>query len=256
MKPLITSLANEKVKMWRKLHKRKGRNENQAFLVEGLHLVEEAWKSDQEILEIIVEETVSLPTWAENFPVVRVSRKVFAHISQTQAPQGIAAVIKIKREIKRKGNYFVLIDAIQDPGNLGTIIRTADAVGMDAVVLGKGTVDLYNDKVVRATQGSLFHIPVYETDLLTEVEQLKSEGVAIWVTALEAAEYYQETTVPEKVALIFGNEGSGVSEELLSASDKRVKIPIYGQAESLNVSVAAGILMYHVKNETCKLRSN
>lgn len=244
---MITSLSNEKVKAWRKLHKRKGRKEMQCFLVEGMHLVEEAWRSSESILEIIAEENKELPDWCENFHVERVTKQVFDHISQTTTPQGIAAIIKIKPKKPVTGRFMVLIDRIQDPGNLGTIIRTADAAGMDGIILGKGTVDLYNDKVVRATQGSLFHIPIFEADLFEEISRLKEENYEIWATSLEDATYYHNIEIPNKVALILGNEGSGVSQELMEKADKRVKIPIYGQAESLNVSIAAGILMYQLR---------
>lgn len=247
MKTLITSLTNGKVKAWRKLHKRKGRKEQQMFLVEGSHLVEEAWKSGQEIVEIIVEESVPLPAWSNDLPVERVSKQVFEHISQTTTPQGIAAVIMMQPHRSVTGNQLVMLDAIQDPGNLGTIIRTADAAGMDAVILGKGTVDLYNDKVIRSTQGSLFHIPVFEADLTEEISSLKGRGYEIWATALEDARYYQEMKTPDKIGLVLGNEGAGVQQELLKQADERVKIPIYGKAESLNVSIAAGILMYRLK---------
>nr|WP_310739764.1 RNA methyltransferase [Oceanobacillus alkalisoli] len=247
MKTLITSLTNGKVKAWRKLHKRKGRKEQQMFLIEGSHLVEEAWKSGQKIVEIIAEENVSIPAWSANLPVERVSNQVFTHISQTTTPQGVAAIIKMQPVTVITGNQLVMLDAIQDPGNLGTIIRTADAAGIDAVILGEGTVDLYNDKVIRATQGSLFHIPVYEADLKEEIPSLRERGYEIWATALEDATYYHEVKTPEKVGLILGNEGAGVQRDLLQQADKRVKIPIYGKAESLNVSIAAGILMYHLK---------
>lgn len=244
---MITSLTNEKVKTWRKLHKRKGRNENNAFLVEGLHLVEEAWKSGASITEIIAVESVELPDWIDNLPIERVSKQVFDHISQTATPQGIAAVIKIQTTERILGNQLIITDAIQDPGNLGTIIRTADAAGMDAVILGKGTVDLYNDKVVRATQGSLFHLPIYEADLDEELAVLQGKGYEIWATALQGASYFHEVETPDKVAVILGNEGAGVEQRFIDKADKRIKIPIYGKAESLNVSVAAGILMYHLK---------
>lgn len=247
MKTLITSLTNEKVKAWKKLHKRKDRQKKKAFLVEGMHLLKEAWMSNQEIITVIVDETTRIPDWAKRIPVERVSKEVFSHISQTETPQGIAAVIQMNQASLVGGNQMVLIDAIQDPGNLGTIIRTADAAGLDAVVLGKGTVDLYNDKVIRATQGSLFHIPIYEADLSQEIPQLKKNGFDIWATALEDAAYYHEVKIPEKVAVVLGNEGSGVQEDFIEQATMRIKIPIYGKAESLNVSIAAGILMYKLK---------
>lgn len=247
MNSLITSVNNEKVKSWCKLHRRKGRREQQAFLIEGIHLIEEAWKSGAKLIEIIAEESFALPDWSKGYPVEPVSRKVFQKISQTENPQGAAAVVALEDIEEAEGTNFILIDAVQDPGNLGTIIRTADAAGMDAVVLGKGTVDLYNDKVIRATQGSIFHIPVYEADLLEEVNKLKDKGFTIWATALEDAEEFSKLAAHEKTAVILGNEGAGVNEQLLKQADYKVTIPIYGKAESLNVSIAAGILMYHLK---------
>lgn len=248
MNILITSIKNEKVKAWKKLHKRKGRNNAQAFLIEGLHLVEEAWKNEEKILELIVEESIDVPGWTEDYPSVAVSKQVFQEISQTSTPQGIAAVIAMSEKKQATGKNILLIDSVQDPGNLGTIIRTADAAGIDAIVLGDGTVDLYNDKVIRSTQGSLFQIPIYEANLTDEISKLKDMGFEIWATALDGAKRYHDLPIPEKVALILGNEGAGVNEEFIQAADERVTIPIYGKAESLNVAIAAGILMYHLQS--------
>src|SRR5690625_1891927 len=160
---MITSVQNNKVKTWRKLHKRKERMNTKTFLVEGYHLIEEAWKSDWDIHEIIIEQGSEVPEWCGNFPIIEVSDAVFSHIAQTKTPQGIAAVIEMKQSTVITGNYVLLIDAIQDPGNLGTIIRTADAAGFDAVCMGEGTGARYNDKVIRATQGSLCHIQSIRT---------------------------------------------------------------------------------------------
>ncbi|MBP1968847.1 TrmH family RNA methyltransferase [Virgibacillus natechei] len=246
-KNMITSVKNNKVKAWRKLHKRKERTDSGTFLIEGLHLLEEAKDSDWTILEIIVQDTIELPDWSTEFSIEVVSDHVFQHISQTKTPQGIAAVVGIHFPDKWTGNHMLLIDSVQDPGNLGTIIRTADASGFSGIVLGNETVDLYNDKVIRSTQGSIFHIPIYQANLQEEIVQLKKNGFNVWATALMNARSYNEVEVSEKVALIVGNEGAGVQSELLQLADTIVNIPIYGKAESLNVSVAAGILMYHVK---------
>ena len=128
------------------------------------------------------------------------------------------------------------------------MIRTADAAGFDAVLVGKGSVDLFNDKVLRATQGSIFHdMKVVDGTLEEEMPRLKSNGFSIWGTALEGAEIYKELKVPERVALLVGNEGNGVREALLAEATEKVSIPMYGKAESLNVAVAAGILMYALK---------
>lgn len=240
-------MKNEKVKQWKKLHKRKERENTSTFLVEGFHLLEEAKKSDWNIVEIILQEGTELPWWCRNINHTAVSFQVFDHITQTKTPQGIAAVIEMKKDEKQIDNPMLLIDSIQDPGNLGTIIRTADAAGFGGIILGDGTVDLFNDKVIRATQGSLFHLPIIQKKLQTAISELKADGFSIWATALDGATYYQEVPLDEKIALVLGNEGAGVSEEIISKADKIVKIPIYGLAESLNVSVAAGILMYYVK---------
>lgn len=244
---MITSVKNEKVKAWKKLYKRKERNNSKTFLIEGFHLLEEAFKSNWEIQEIVIEENVKLPNWATAYPVEYVNENVFAHISQTETPQGILAVVKMKEDKGHKGNAVLVIDAIQDPGNLGTIIRTADAAGMSGIILGEGTVDLYNDKVIRATQGSIFHIPVYHGKLEEELLSLKQSGFTIWATALEQAVNYNDIVPKEKVAIILGNEGAGIQPQFIKMADQVVKIPIYGKAESLNVSIAAGILMYHLK---------
>lgn len=246
---MITSIKNEKIKAWKKLHQRKYRTASGTFLIEGSHLIEEALSSSWEMKEIIVSEEVAVPDAAKHIPVTPVTRLVFKELSFTASPQGIMAVVQIKEEaINYEGKVIALLDAIQDPGNLGTIIRTADAAGVDGLILGKGCVDLFNDKVIRSTQGSVFHLPVVQGDLKEETMVLKQAGFQLWATALERAKNYQTRSIPEKTAIIFGNEGAGVSESLLDQADERVTIPILGQAESLNVSVAAGILLYYLKN--------
>lgn len=244
---MITSLQNAKVKRWMKLHKRKGRKQTGMFLTEGFHLIEEAYQSNWEIAEIILEEGLDCPDWCRHFPATIVSRNVLQHITMTETPQGIAALVKIRRPKEMIANTVLLIDSIQDPGNLGTMIRTADAAGFDMVVLGDGTVDLYNDKVIRATQGSLFHLPILHVNLLEKIPELQEKGFIVWASALKDAISYKETEICDKIALIVGNEGSGIREEIIKLADQSVKIPVYGQAESLNVSVAAGILMYAIK---------
>ncbi|WP_010532443.1 TrmH family RNA methyltransferase [Lentibacillus jeotgali] len=244
---MITSLQSEKVKEWAKLQRRKGRRQSGTFLAEGFHLVEEAYNSNWEIAEIIVEDGLDYSGWRDHFSAVTVSRKVLQHITRTETPQGIAAVVKMKEPKEFAGDTVLLIDSLQDPGNLGTIIRTADAAGFDMVLLGKGTVDLYNDKVIRATQGSLFHLPILQTNLLEKIPELKRNGFTVLASALTDAVSFKEMKADDKTALIVGNEGAGVQNELIESADQTVKIPIFGQAESLNVSVAAGILMYHLK---------
>lgn len=245
---MISSTQNNKVKEWKKLHSKKGRLKAKAFIVEGFHLIEEAYRTDQEIVELIIQEGVENPGWIQDENVYLVSEQVFKDLSQTEAPQGIAAVIKISGQSIPNDGPVLLVDAVQDPGNLGTMIRTADAAGFSKVVLGKGTVDLYNDKVIRSTQGSLFHISIEQAELLKEIPKLQKNGYSVWGTTLKRASNYAEIKAEEKTAIIVGNEGAGVAEDLLELADELVKIPIYGKAESLNVAIAAAILMYHVRS--------
>jgi RNA methyltransferase, TrmH family len=247
MKNLLTSVKNDKVKSWKKLHTRKEREKTGTFLIEGFHLIEEAINSKWEIDEIILQEGVELPNWSSDFKIVEVSENVFQHITQTKTPQGVAAVVRFKKMGNIVGEHVLLLDRVQDPGNLGTIIRTADAAGFDAVILGDGTVDVYNDKVIRSTQGSIFHIPILQDNLTKRIPELKMDGFHIWASALTNSKDYHTVKSNTKVALILGNEGSGIQTELLELADEIVMIPIYGKAESLNVSIAAGILMYHIK---------
>lgn len=246
---MITSTQNSQVKEWRKLHTKKYRVKTNTFLIEGYHLIEEALKSGWTIETIIVQQGIELPDWLAEHKYQLIDQQVFAAITQTEAPQGIAAVVRIKDSAETLGNYLLLLDQVQDPGNLGTMIRTADAAGFSQVVLGKGTVDLYNDKVIRASQGSIFHIPIIQADLLEFIPALQSQTYTVLASALENAVAYDRIEQLEKVALVMGNEGSGIAPEILQLADKCIKIPIYGQAESLNVSIAAGILMYQLRKQ-------
>lgn len=247
---MITSIKNNRVKQWKKLQTKKGRLQTETFLIEGPHLIEEAHKSGWQIKEMIVQEGVDVPFAPEHAPITSVSATVFQSVAQTETPQGIMAVVNMKEPQITTDQPLLLVDRVQDPGNLGTMIRTADAAGFSAIMLGEGTVDVYNDKVIRATQGSLFHIPFVQVNLVEEIRKLKQTGYAIWVSALEQAKNYRELQVEhEKIALVVGNEGAGVQNQLIKEADEVVKIPIYGQAESLNVSIAAAILMYDIKGK-------
>ncbi|SET78361.1 RNA methyltransferase, TrmH family [Salinibacillus kushneri] len=246
---MIDSLQNKKVKRWNKLKRKKERMKNGSFLIEGEHLIEEALHSDWQIKEMIIKEGyTSKVRTAEDIPIIEVNEKVFSELTNTETPQGVMAEVEIKQsQIPEEAKKLVLFDAVQDPGNLGTMIRTADAFGFDGIVLGKGCVDLFNDKVIRSTQGSLFHLPILFEDLPSKIDALKGDGFSIWVTALRDAISIEEQAVPDRVAVILGNEGNGVQEELLHQADQKVYIPIKGQAESLNVSIAAGIMMYKIQ---------
>lgn len=249
----IESVQNERVKQWKKLHTKKGRKQQQKFLIEGPHLIEEALKENETVLEIIIVDSQSLPkNWGEKqIPVRVVTNQVFKVLSETENSQGVIAVCRkrtFSESFRREPGKYLLIDSVQDPGNVGTIIRTADSAGFDAVILGKGTVDPFNSKVIRATQGSLFHIPIIERRLEGVIDELKQNDVTIYGTALRGAEDYRHVSGTNRsFALLIGNEGQGVAEHLLERCDRKLSIPVYGKAESLNVAVAAGILMYALR---------
>ncbi|MDJ1090798.1 RNA methyltransferase [Macrococcus caseolyticus] len=241
---IIESIQNQKIKQIAKLHNRKDRKKMQQFIIEGEHLVEEAVNSniDIEIILTVNPDRLTEAMVAGSKQQYEITFKVAEKLSQTEAPQGIYAVCNMKDGKDAELNRVIYLDRIQDPGNVGTIIRTADAAGLDAVIIAKGTVDIYNDKVLRASQGSVFHIPVIEMDF-DEVSS-KFNGT-IYGTSLEEARDYKEVIPSDNFMIVLGNEGQGVNPEILSATDENLYIPIYGRAESLNVAVCAGILMYH-----------
>lgn len=246
----IESTQNALVKHWKKLvTTRKEREKTGEFIVEGFHLVEEALKNKEQIVQIIVREGVDLPLlWAtDDVMMVEVTESVAKEIAETETSQGVFAHCKQQEGIEEgQANWrkLLLVDAVQDPGNIGTMIRTADAAGIDAVVLGKGCADAYNPKTLRSAQGSHFHIPVVRGELMDWVEELQDRDVKVYGTALQDAIDYTEVDGSQSFALIVGNEGSGIHPQLLDKTDQNVIIPILGQAESLNVAVATGILLY------------
>lgn len=245
----IQSAKNPKVKEWKKLLARKERDKSGTFLVEGFHLVEEALKANQ-IAEIIISENKNMPPGWDygDIPVTMVTDEIIGLLADTETPQGIFAVCSQEPSTEEvKGKQFLLIDAVQDPGNLGTMIRTADAAGIDAVIVGEGSVDAYNPKVLRSAQGSHFHLPILRGNLSDWVVRLKESNVAVYGTALENAREYTRYESSDSFALLVGNEGNGVNKELLANTAANLYIPIFGNSESLNVAVAAGILLYHLR---------
>ncbi|MDN6749738.1 MAG: RNA methyltransferase, partial [Staphylococcus equorum] len=215
-------------------------------LIEGYHLIEEAYKSNLKIEQLYVVDIERLDDGMINYAeeVFEINLKVAEALSGTVTPQGFFAVIEKPVHETRKAQQVLLIDCIQDPGNLGTLIRTADAAGLDLIVLEKGTADPYQDKVMRASQGSVFHIPIVSQDLSEFIDEFEGE---VYGTALDNAVAYNQIQSQEKFALLLGNEGEGVNPELLSKTTQNLTIPIYGKAESLNVAIAGSIVMYHLK---------
>ncbi|KSU83707.1 RNA methyltransferase, TrmH family [Fictibacillus enclensis] len=246
----IESEQNASVKQWKKLYTKKERDKSGQFIIDGPHLIEEALRHHVPIAHLIVEESYILP---KNWDVSAldpwvVPKKIMKMLSDTEHPQGVLAVCRMKEQpLKpRPDGKYLLIDGVQDPGNLGTIIRTADAQGIDGVILGEGTVDVYNSKVLRSTQGSLFHVPVVKGSLDEWIADCKTAGVPVFVSALKGAIPIQEVQSSGSFALVVGNEGSGVRLESIEGADELVYIPMFGNAESLNVAVAAGIMLYEL----------
>ncbi|MFK2824581.1 RNA methyltransferase [Bacillus sp. B190/17] len=246
----IQSVKNPQVKQWKKLLTKKEREKTGQYMLEGFHLVETALHYKDEIVELIISEEAELPPhWnVDDIEMTMVTPEIARALSDTEAGQGVFAICR-KQEFSEvlEGRTYLLIDAVQDPGNIGTMIRTADAAGLDGVILGSGCADLYNSKVLRSAQGSHFHLPIVQRPLLEVIHQLKEQGIPVFGTSLQEASDYREAEVMDAFALLVGNEGSGVDEDLLSVTDSNVFIPIYGRSESLNVAVAAGVLLYHFK---------
>lgn len=238
---IITSVNNDFIKETVKLKEKKYRDLTNTFLIEGLHLVNEAINNNL-IKVIFVLEDFSFDT---NFKKIIVSREVMKKLSDNPSLPKIMAIVEKKKE-ESIGNKVVILDRVQDPGNLGTIIRSATAFNFDTIILSNDSVDLYNSKVVRSTQGMLFNINILRRDIKEEITNLKSKNYLILGTDVYNGSDVSKYTVNKKIALVLGNEGTGVSEEVKSLCDDNLYIKMNSNCESLNVSVAASILMYEL----------
>lgn len=238
---IITSLNNEKIKYLTKLNQKKYRNDT--FLVEGKHLVEEAYKKNLVKLLIVLED-YQLDN-IDNVDTIKVSYDVMKKISLTDTPPKIMAEV-IKKEDKKIGNRVIILDDITDPGNLGTIIRSAVAFNFDTVILSNNTTDLYNPKVIRATEGMLFNINVIRDNLLNIIPKLKEEKYFILGTKVTNGKDITKYHSINKIALIMGNETRGMNNDLDNLCDDYIYIKMNNKCESLNVGVSASILMYEL----------
>lgn len=258
----VSSSKNPIIKELKSLYKKKDRWTNRLYIIEGIKLVSEAINFGMDIKYIIytdsflnINEGTSLYNeicGRDN--LVNVPENLFKEICDTENSQGIIAVVsfnlKNKEELLNKENSFLLyLDEIQDPGNLGTIIRSADAFKADGVLLGKGCVDPYNPKVVRATMGSVFRVPLYFIEDNGFLIELKNKNYKIYATSLEGSVPNYEITYKDNFVIAIGNESRGVKEEIINLSDALIKIPMPGLAESLNAGVAASIIMYEAMKQ-------
>jgi len=242
---IITSKANSVVKNAKKLHQKKYRKS--AYLIEGWHLFEEAVQAG-----VTIEKVFALESYRDQlaaFPqTIWVSEEILLDLADTQTPQGIVAVIQ-KEEVglpELHQGKFLFLEDVQDPGNVGTMIRTADAAGFTGVIVSEKSADIYSLKTLRSMQGSHFHLPIYRMPLASFVEEAKKSNLPILATTLSReSKDYRELSSLENFVLVMGNEGQGISSVMAESADQLVHIGMKGQAESLNVAVAAGILMFY-----------
>lgn len=249
----IESKDNNLFKSTKKLKERKNRIKSNKYIIEGFRLVQEAFKANVDVDYLIVTKDAIekidqylLDYLVDQVKIYEISDGLFKELISTENPQGILAVINMNvKPMNFEGDFYVLCDKLQDPGNIGTIIRTAHAAGVQGIILTKGTVDIFNEKAIRSTMGSIFYIPVhYDDDNLSLVKNLKDQGFKLVVTSLETDKDFFQEDLGGKVILTVGNEGNGVSEEVFALADTKVKIPMPGNAESLNVAVATSVIMY------------
>lgn len=251
---MITSNSNVQIKNLIKLQKgSKSRKEQNAFVVEGTKMFQEA-KMLGIVEKVYVSETFykEQESYLEDIEYEVLADNLLKEVSDTMTPQGVLAIVKkslyhLKDLFSIKKGAFLFLEDVRDPGNLGTMIRTAEGAGIKGIILSKESVDVYNPKVVRSTMGSLFRMPiVYVEDFQNVLIQAKKSGIRLFATDLQGTNNYDQEEYTEKCGIIIGNEANGISADTKKNADRFVKIPMEGKVESLNASVAAAIIMYEV----------
>lgn len=257
---MITSTGNAKVKQliqWQK--KRKARDEDNVFLAEGLRMASEAPKG--QILELYVSESFferhKEEKWLkeQDRKLTLVSDAVFERVSDTKTPQGVLTVMKryeysLDDIVSQKAPLIMVLDNLQDPGNLGTILRAGEAAGVTGLILSQDCVDIYNPKVIRSTMGSIYRMPfVYHENLIEAIEILKKNGIQSFAAHLNGKCSYDKEDYTSGTAFLIGNEGNGLRDEVAEAADTFIRIPMCGEVESLNAAVAASVLMFEAARQ-------
>lgn len=259
---MISSSSNARIRQvlqWQT--KAKERRKADIFLIEGIKLFEEA--PEQDIREIYVTEgaqeriKAQRELWEklQRLQYELVTEDILQKISDTQTPQGILCVVKrpvysLEQMLEPPNPLLMLLEDIQDPGNLGTIVRTGEGAGITGVIMSRQTVDIYNPKTIRATMGSIFRIPFcYVEDLKEVVELFRGRGIHTYAAHLEGREYYDSFSFREGTAFLIGNEGNGLRRETAEAAEHYIKIPMEGKVESLNAAIASALLMYEVHRQ-------
>lgn len=252
---VISSKDNELIKHIKKMKDKKYRDESNEYIVEGVKLIEEAVQEKAKIKKIIVCEdttrTYEIPTQVmleiAKYECVYVTDKIFSSITQVTNPQGVMAIIEKNSEnqqIDYSQDIIVALDNVQDPGNLGTILRTVDSIGLKQLIVSKDTVDAFNSKVVRSTMGAIFRVKIIEVENLAQsIKEMRKHHFKLMVTSLQTENSIYDIEFNKKI-IVIGNESNGVSKEIQDMADEKAKIPMLGRTESLNASVAAGVVMY------------
>ena len=260
---IISSKDNEIVKNIKKLKEKKYRDLENAYIIEGIKLVKEAIYENAKIRQIIMCENyadnkeIDKETLYEisKYNLIYVTEKVFNTITDVKTPQGIIAIVEKNNstcEINYSEEIIIALDDVQDPGNLGTIIRTADSANLKQIILSKNSADPYNPKVVRSTMGGIFRVNIIEVDNLEEtLKQTQKNGFKVMVTVLDTQKSIYDVNYNKKV-IIIGNEANGISKSIQNIADEKVKIPMLGKTESLNASVAAGVMIYEYVRRKAK----
>lgn len=258
----ISSKDNSLIKHLRKLKEKKYRDEYGEYIIEGIKLIKEAVQENVDIKHIVVCDGCDNTEMIEShlkyemakLDFVYVPENIFKMISDVESPQGVLAVIgkPNKEEINLDEDIILALDDIQDPGNLGTILRTADSVGLKQILVSKGTADSFNPKVVRSTMGAIFRVKVIQReDLKNTLKDLQQKDYKIICTSLKTKKSIYDVEYKKKV-IVIGNEANGVSKDILNIADEKVIIPMLGKTESLNASVATGVILYEYVRQKLK----
>jgi len=258
---MITSTANQQMKRISLLLKKaKARNEEGIFVVEGRKMFAEApkdWVTDIYVSETFLNEPEH-KKMLEGREYEVVADSVLKSVSDTQTPQGILCLVKkpqyqLEDLLQKEQTHLLILESIQDPGNLGTMLRTGEGAGITGVVMNRTTVDLFNPKTIRSTMGSIYRMPFFVTeDLKKTIEKLKEQQIAVYAAHLKGTLSYDEPDYRKGTAFLIGNEGNGLSDETADLADTYIKIPMEGKVESLNAAISASLLMYEVNRQRRK----
>ena len=263
---VITSKDNETIKHIKKLKEKKYREEYREFIIEGAKMIEEAINEKANIKSIIICDDCKTQSAIPNelmYEIAKknciyVDQKIFSTITDVINPQGIMAVVEKPdnkaQQIDYTQDVYLILDNIQDPGNIGTILRTADSLDIKQIIVSKGTADVYNLKVVRSTMGAIFRVKVIEVEDLTKViKEMKKQKIEVCATDLRTDKSIYDIDY-SKTAIVIGNEANGVSEKVLEEASTRIKIPMLGKTESLNAAVATSVILYEAYRKNGKIK--